>query len=65
MGVVKGKGAKYIVMEDDLSLDGGHTVRYTDHVSQKCTLETYMTLGTNDTPINLIKNKVLYFNVIC
>ena len=27
------KGAKYKVMEDDLTLGGGHTVQCTDHVS--------------------------------
>ena len=26
------KGAKYMVMEDDLTLGGGHTMQYTDHV---------------------------------
>ena len=30
-GVVK--WAKYIVMEDDLTLGGGHPMQYTDHVS--------------------------------
>ena len=34
--------------------DCGHTIQYTDHVSQKCPLETYMILWTNVTPINLI-----------
>ena len=42
-------------MEDDLTLGGGHTMQYTDHVSQKSTLETYITLLANVTPINLIK----------
>ena len=32
-GVVKGKGAKYTVMEDDWTLGGGRTLQYTDHVS--------------------------------
>ena len=27
------KGAKYMVMKDDLTLDGGHTMQCTDHVS--------------------------------
>ena len=48
------KGAKYMVMEDDLTLGGGHTMQYTDHVSQKCALELYIILLTNITPINLI-----------
>ena len=36
------KGDKYVVMEDGLTLGGGHTMQYTDHVAQKCTLETYV-----------------------
>ena len=43
-----------MVMEDDLTLGGEHTVQYTDHVSQKCTLEIIL---TNVTPINLINLK--------
>ena len=31
--VSKGKGDRYMVTEDDLTLGGGHTVQYTDHVS--------------------------------
>ena len=42
--------------EDDLTLGGGHTMQYTDHVSQKCPLDTYMVLLTNVTPINLNLN---------
>ena len=41
------KGTKYMVTEDDLTLDGGHTIQYTNHASQKCTLETYVILSTN------------------
>ena len=52
MGVT---GGQYMVIEDDLNLGGGHTMQYTDHVSEKYTLETYMILLTNVTPINLIK----------
>ena len=33
-------------------------MQYIDHVSQKCTLETYMILLTNVTPTHLIKNKI-------
>ena len=51
------KGAQYMAMEDDLTLGGGHTVQYAARVSQKCTPKTYMTLGTNVTPINTIKRK--------
>ena len=28
------KRAKYMVMGDDLTLGGGHTMQYTDHISQ-------------------------------
>ena len=31
--IVKDKGAKYVVMEDDLTFGGGHTMQYADHVS--------------------------------
>ena len=49
---------KYLVTEDDWTLGVGHTMQYTGHVSQKCTLETYVTLLTNVTPIIYkIKNK--------
>ena len=33
-----------MVMEDGLTMGGGHTMQYTDHVSQKSTFEIYMTL---------------------
>ena len=46
-----------MVTENDLALGGGHTMQYTDHVTQKCTLETYIILLNNVTPINLIQNK--------
>ena len=35
-----------MVMEDDLTVGGGHTVKYTDHVSEKCTPETLLTDAT-------------------
>ena len=57
MGATKGKGAKYIVMEDDLTLGVGHTLQCTDHVSKGCIPETYIISLTNASPINLIKNK--------
>ena len=41
------KWGKYVVTEDGLTLGGGHTIPYTDHVPHKCTLETYMILLTN------------------
>ena len=30
---IKGKGIKYMVMEDYLTLGGGNTMQYTDHIS--------------------------------
>ena len=48
-----------MVMKGDLILGGEHTMQCTDHVSQKCTLETYMILLTNVTPINLINISVI------
>ena len=44
-----------MVTEDELTLGGGHTMQYTDHVSQECTLDAYMTLLTNVTPIHITK----------
>ena len=41
------KGVKYMVTEDYLIYGGGHTMKYTDDVSQNCTLETYMILLTS------------------
>ena len=38
----------------DFTLGGGQTMQYTHDVSQNCTLETYIILLTNVTPINLI-----------
>ena len=32
--VVKGRGVKCMVMEEDLTVGGGHTVQYEDHVSE-------------------------------
>ena len=51
--IVKGKGAKYLLTQDDLTFGGGHTMQYTDHLSWKYTLETYIVLLNNVTPINL------------
>lgn len=48
-------GGKYIMMEDDLAFGGGPLMQYTDDVSQKCTLETCITLLTNITPVHSIK----------
>ena len=46
-----------MVTEDDVTLGAGHTIQYADHVSQKCTLETYIILLTHVTPIISFKNK--------
>ena len=46
-----------MVMEDGVTLDGGHTRQYEDHVSQKYTLEAYIILSTNVTSIHFIKRK--------
>ena len=46
-----------MVMKGDLTVVGGHRMQYTDHVSQKCILETYIILLNNVTPINLIIKK--------
>lgn len=45
-----------MVTKEDLTVGGGHTKQYTDHISEKCTLEISISLLTNATPINLIKN---------
>ena len=42
-------------MEGDLTWGGEHTIQYTDDVLQNCTPETYITLLTNVTPVNIIK----------
>ena len=39
---------------DDLTLGGGHTMQFIDHVSQRRALANYVTLSTNVTPINLM-----------
>ena len=46
-----------MVIEIDLTLGGGHTTQFTDNVSQNCTLETYIILLANVTPINSILKK--------
>ena len=51
--IVKGKGVKHRVPEDDQTLGGGHTMPYTDHVSQRCTLEAYMIILTYVHPMNM------------
>lgn len=41
--------------EGDLTLGGKHSMQYTDNVSSNCTLETYVILFTNVTPLKLVK----------
>ena len=56
-GVVSGRGGWGLMCSNrrcGLTVGGGPTVQYTDHASYKYTLETYMILLTNVTPINLI-----------
>ena len=48
---VEGKGGE-MVMEGDLTLDGEHTIQYTDDVLQNCALEICIIILTNVTPIN-------------
>ena len=48
-----------MVMERDLNLNSKHTMQYTHVVLQNCTLETYIILFSNVTPISLIKKKDL------
>ena len=41
---LKVTNVKYMVMEGDLTMGGEHTIRYTDDVLYKCTLEIYTIL---------------------
>ena len=41
-----------MVIKEDLTWGGQHTVQYTDDVLQNCILETYIILLTNVTPVN-------------
>ena len=45
------KGVKDTVMEEDLTLGGGHAMEYTGDVSENCTLDTKLINWYN--PINL------------
>lgn len=56
-GWTRVKGVKYMVTERDLTSGGEHTMQYTGDVVYNCTLETYITLSTKVTPINLKKKK--------
>ena len=44
-----------MVMEGDVTWGGEHTVQYTGDISQNCTLETYIILSNEVTPMNSIK----------
>ena len=46
-----------MVKEQGLNLGGGHTIQYTGDVSYNYTLETYIVLLTNGTPITLIRKR--------
>ena len=48
------KGVEYMATGDG-TLGGGRTIQYTDDVLRKCTLETYLILLTNVSPLNLAK----------
>ena len=41
-----------MVMKEDLTLGNEHTMQHTDDASQNSTLEPYVSLLTNVTPIN-------------
>ena len=41
-----------MVMTEDLNLGGGHTMQYTDDVSENCILETYIIVLTSVKSIN-------------
>ena len=48
-----------MMMEEDLTLGGRHTLQYTQDVSQTCALETNLCNFTNQHHlINVIKNKI-------
>lgn len=54
-----------MLMEEDLPLGGGHTMKYRDDVSYNCTLEMCIILLVSATPIHVIKNntqKVIFLN---
>ena len=61
--VVKCKGGQIYGDGRGLTLGGGHTMQYTNYVSEICILETYMILLANVTSINFIRNEFLKKNV--
>ena len=50
-----------MVMEDDLTLGGGHIMYHTDHVLYKGTLEACVILIISAIPINFIKKTELRY----
>ena len=62
--VVKGKEGQIYGVGKDLTVGGKHTMQNTGDALQNCTLETYIVLLTNITPINLSKtiNKPVSLN---
>lgn len=44
-----------MVIEDGMTMSGGHSMQHTDPVSQECALETCMTLLIRVTPIKFLK----------
>ena len=62
-GAVNCKGAKYMVMEDDLTLGGGHTMQYTDYVSEIYTWNLN-SLIYQCQPNTFYKNKNIIYNSI-
>ena len=46
------------MVEEDLTLEGGHSMKYADDVKQNCMLQTYIIVLINVTPVNFnIKNQ--------
>lgn len=52
-----------MITEGGLTLSGGHTIQRTGDVAEKCTLDTYMSLLTNATPIHVMKKQKQKNNV--
>lgn len=53
--IEEGQGGQIYILMEDLTLGNERTMQYTDDILQNCTVETYIILLTNVTPINLIK----------
>lgn len=46
-----------MMMEEDFTSGGKHTMHYSDNILQNCTFETYIILLTNVSSINKINFK--------